>query len=447
MNLKKDISLVDGDIKKSILYFAIPLMLGSLFQQLYNTVDSIVVGNFIGDNALAAVNSSASIINLLISFFMGCALGAGVCISQYFGAKKDKEVHDVVHTTMALSIVASIIVTIIGVICTPFILQMVNVAPEVMANSQTYLTIYFGGITSVIVYNMASAILRSVGDSKSPLYYLMVASIINIILDLLFVIVFDMKIAGVGYATLIAQFTSAMLVIIKLIRCKEVYRLEPKKIRFHKHALHKIIKIGLPSAIQNTIISLSNVVSQANINTYGAVAMAGAGSYMRIEGFAAMPIFSFSMALTTFVGQNMGAKKYERVKKGATIGLIMSCISTLVISILLFLFADEMISIFSSNQEVIKVGKLMMQTVLPGYLLLTVSHTLAGILKGAGLTKIPMYVMILCWCICRMLWVTFASNTLHDIVYVFMGWPLTWLLSTIILVTYYRKNDWISYNI
>ncbi len=437
-------TLVTGDIKKSLIMFALPLLLGNVFQQLYNTADSIIVGNYIGDSALAAVNSSGSIINLLVSLFMGCALGAGVCISNYYGANNDVEVSKTVHTTIAFALASALILTVVGTLLCPVILKLVNVAPEVISESTTYLQIYFLGSIGLVVYNMSSGILRAVGDSKTPLYFLILASIINIMLDLIFVIVFKMGIAGVALATVIAQGTSAICTILTLMNSTGTYKLYLGKIKFHLDSLKKIIKIGIPSSIQNGIVSLSNVTVQANINSFGAVAMAGAGSYMKLEGFALMPILSFSMALTTFVGQNIGAKQYTRVKEGAKIGLQLSIIVIVILSILQLLFANQLLTIFSKNQEIVEVGKLMMKTVMPGYILLTITHTFAGVLRGVGLTKIPMYVMIICWCCCRIVWVTFSMNYFNEIVYVFMGWPLTWTVSGIFMIFYYCKVNWLK---
>lgn len=436
--------MIEGSIFKQILYFSIPLIIGNLFQQLYNTVDSIVVGNFIGDNALAAVNSSGAIVQLLISFFMGLSMGGGVTISNYFGARNREGVHKAVHTTFALSMLSGVLATIIGVVFTPAILKLVNVDPEVMADSVLYLRIYFMGILGLIVYNMCSGMLRAVGDSRHPLYFLIVSSVINVVLDILFVAVFNLGIAGVAYATLIAQLASAILSIRQLMRTDQMYKLELKKVRFHMDILKRIIKIGLPSALQNAIVSFSNVVVQANINSFGKEAMAGAGSYMKVDGFALMPVMSFSMALTTFVGQNIGAKEFERVKKGTKIGVLMSCTTILIISMILLVFAPQVMSIFSSNPNVIAVGKTMMYSVVPGYLFVAISHALAGVLRGAGLTKIPMYVMVVCWCVCRVIWITVTVKLFNDIRFVFLGWPVTWVLSATVLIIYYKRSNWLE---
>ena len=436
--------MTEGSIFRQLLYFSIPLIIGNLFQQLYNTVDSIVVGNFIGDNALAAVNSSGAIVQLLISFFMGLSMGGGVTISNYFGAKNREGVHKAVHTTFALSVFSGVLATIIGVVFTPTILKLVNVDPDVMADSILYLRIYFMGILGLIVYNMCCGMLRAVGDSRHPLYFLIVSSVINVVLDIVFVAVFNLGIAGVAYATLIAQFVSAILSVRQLMCTNEIYKLELKKVRFHIDTLKRIIKIGLPSALQNAIVSFSNVVVQANINSFGKEAMAGAGSYMKVDGFALMPVMSFSMALTTFVGQNIGAKEYERVRKGTKIGVLMSCSTILVISMILLVFAPQVMSIFSSNPNVIAVGKTMMYSVVPGYLFVAISHALAGVLRGAGLTKIPMYVMVMCWCVCRVIWITVTVKLFNDIRFVFLGWPVTWVLSATVLIIYYKRSNWLE---
>ncbi len=443
-NKKQKGLMTEGNIFKHILLFSIPLIIGNLFQQLYNVADSIVVGNFIGDNALAAVNSSGAIVQLLIGFFMGFSMGGAVSISNYFGARNSEGVHKAVHTTFALSILFGLVAAIIGVTFTPTILRLVKVDPEVMADSVLYLKIYFMGMPGLIIYNMCSGMLRAVGNSRSPLYFLITSSIINVVLDVIFVAVFNWGIAGVAYATLIAQFVSAILSVRKMMCNDEVYKLELKKIRFHMDELKRIINIGLPSAFQNAIVSLSNVVVQANINSFGKEAMAGAGSYTRVDGFALMPVMSFSMALTTFVGQNVGAKEYERVKKGTKIGVLMSCVTIVIISAILLTFAPQVMMIFSRNPKVIAIGKTMMYSVVPGYIFVAMSHALAGALRGAGLTKIPMYVMVVCWCICRIIWITVTVKLFNNIVFVFLGWPVTWVLSSAILIIYYKRSNWLE---
>lgn len=436
--------MTEGVIWKEILLFSIPLLLGNLFQQLYNAVDSVVVGNYIGAQALAAVGSSAPVINLLVSFFMGLAVGAGVIISRYFGARKKEELHIAVHTSLALTFAAGLVMTLIGVLISPYVLQWVGTPSDVMESSVLYLRIYFLGILSVMVYNMGSGILRAVGDSRNPLYFLIVSSVTNIILDMLFVIVFHMGIAGVGWATLIAQTISAVLTMLLLMRTKEEYQVKLKHIRFHKHMLYEIVRLGLPSGLQNAIVSFSNVIVQSNINAFGSLAMAGCGSYTKIDGFAILPVMSYSMALTTFTGQNMGAKKYDRVKQGAKTGILMSVITIVCISALLLLLGPNVLAIFSSDPTVIKYGLYMMHVLAPGYIFLAISHAFNGIIRGAGITTVPMIVMVTCWCGLRMAWILTSVPLFHDIGVVFMGWPLTWIASSLWLFLYYRKGKWMT---
>lgn len=436
--------MTEGVIWKEILLFSIPLLLGNLFQQLYNAVDSVVVGNYIGAQALAAVGSSAPVINLLVSFFMGLAVGAGVIISRYFGARKKEELHIAVHTSLALTIAAGLVMTLIGVLISPYVLQWVGTPSDVMESSVLYLRIYFLGILSVMVYNMGSGILRAVGDSRNPLYFLIVSSVTNIILDMLFVIVFHMGIAGVGWATLIAQTISAVLTMLLLMRTKEEYQVKLKHIRFHKHMLYEIVRLGLPSGLQNAIVSFSNVIVQSNINAFGSLAMAGCGSYTKIDGFAILPVMSYSMALTTFTGQNMGAKKYDRVKQGAKTGILMSVITIVCISALLLMLGPNVLAIFSSDPTVINYGLYMMHVLAPGYIFLAISHAFNGIIRGAGITTVPMIVMVTCWCGLRMAWILTSVPLFHDIGVVFMGWPLTWIASALWLFLYYRKGKWMT---
>ena len=318
--------MTEGVIWKQLLLFALPLLLGNLFQQFYNTVDSIVVGNYIGPNALAAVGASTPIVNLMVGLFTGLGTGAGVVIAQFFGAKDEKGVHDGVHTTIALCLVAGVVMGFIGVGLSPAILRLLDTPAEIMEGSVTYLQIYFMGVIALMIYNMGSGILRAIGDSRTPLYFLMVSSVVNIVLDLVFVINVQMGVAGVAWATLIAQVISAGLVLIRLITTKECYRLILKDIRFHKHALLETIRIGLPGGIQNAVVSFSNLIVQYNINSFGAAAVAGCSAYTKIDGFAVLPVMSFSMAVTTFTGQNVGARNYE-----------LALLISIVVTILLFL--------------------------------------------------------------------------------------------------------------
>lgn len=443
-SLKQKGLMIDGVIWKQIFLFSIPLLLGNLFQQLYNAVDSIIVGNYIGSQALAAVGSSAPVINLLISFFMGLSIGAGIIISRYYGARNIDGLQEAVHTSLAITFLAGIVMTFIGVSLSPYILQWVGTPNDVMSSSILYLRIYFLGILSVMTYNMGSGILRAVGDSKNPLYFLIVSSIINVVLDYVFVVYFHMGVAGVGWATLIAQTVSALLTLALLIRTKAEYRVSLRHIRLHKHMVYEIIRLGLPSAVQNAIVSFSNVIVQSNINAFGSLAMAGCGSYTKIDGFAILPVMSYSMALTTFTGQNIGAQKYDRVKKGAKTGMLMSILTTICITILLLLLGPNVLAIFSQDQRVIEYGLYMMHVLTPGYIFLAISHALSGIIRGAGVTTVPMIVMVCCWCGLRMAWILISVPLFHDIGVVFLGWPITWIASALWLFLYYKKGNWLK---
>lgn len=446
METNKKGLMIEGVIWKELLFFSIPLLLGNLFQQLYNAVDSIIVGKYIGAQALAAVGSSAPIIHLLIGFFMGLSVGAGVVISRYFGAKKQEEMMQSIYTTLALAIISGIGLTFIGIALTPYILTWIGTPSDVMDNSILYLAIYFAGALGVMIYNMGSGILRALGDSKNPLYFLIISSVVNVILDIIFVIYMDLGIAGAGWATMISQCLSAVLTILLLMHTKQPYRITLKKIRFHKEILKEIIHIGLPSGMQNAVVSFSNVIVQSNINAFGSIAMAGASCYTKIDGFAILPVMSFSMALTTFIGQNIGAEKYDRVKQGAKIGSLMSIGTIVVLSILIWIFAPQLISIFTDESDVVYYGILMMKCLMPGYICLSISHSLSGVLRGAGRTTVPMIIMISCWCIMRMAWIIGMTSLFNDIRIVFLGWPITWIASCIAIIWYYNKGNWLPQN-
>lgn len=380
----------------------------------------------------------------LSAFSWDLRLGPASSSPAISGQEKKEELHIAVHTSLALTFAAGLVMTLIGVLISPYVLQWVGTPSDVMESSVLYLRIYFLGILSVMVYNMGSGILRAVGDSRNPLYFLIVSSVTNIILDMLFVIVFHMGIAGVGWATLIAQTISAVLTMLLLMRTKEEYQVKLKHIRFHKHMLYEIVRLGLPSGLQNAIVSFSNVIVQSNINAFGSLAMAGCGSYTKIDGFAILPVMSYSMALTTFTGQNMGAKKYDRVKQGAKTGILMSVITIVCISALLLMLGPNVLAIFSSDPTVINYGLYMMHVLAPGYIFLAISHAFNGIIRGAGITTVPMIVMVTCWCGLRMAWILTSVPLFHDIGVVFMGWPLTWIASALWLFLYYRKGKWMT---
>lgn len=433
----------EGNIWKQLLFFSIPLVLGNIFQQLYNAVDSIIVGNFVGRQALAAVTSSSPVINMLISFFMGLSIGAGVVISRYFGANDREGLSRSIHTSMALILIAGIVMTFVGIFLTPYILQWVGVPQDVMENSIIYLKIYFYGIVGVMVYNMGSGVLRALGDSKTPLYFLIFSSLVNIVLDYAFVVYLHMTISGVAWATLISQCLSAFLVCLLMMKGNEHYQLKLNQLKIQPSIFSEVIRVGLPSGIQNAIVSFSNVIVQSNINAFGSVAMAGCGAYTKIDGFAILPVMSYSMAITTFTGQNIGAGRFDRVRQGTKVCLILSLITTFFISLLLFLFGDFALSIFSNDADVIEYGHIMLRLVVPGYFLLAISHAISGVLRGANKAASAMLIVISCWCGLRMAWILISVPIFHSIHVVLLGWPISWLVSTLIFIFYYRHGHWL----
>lgn len=435
--------MTEGNIWKQLILFSIPLLLGNLFQQLYNAVDSVIVGQFVSSQALAAVGSSFPLINLLISFFMGLSLGAGVVVSKYFGARDIDNMRKSIHSSIVITFIIGVIMTFVGILACPIILRWMQTPSDVINDSIVYLQIYFGGILFTMIYNIGSGILRAVGDTKRPLYFLIICSIINIILDLLFIIFFKMGIAGAAYATVISQAISSILTMLLLINTSNEYKISFKELKLYREQTKEIIRVGIPSGIQNAVVAISNVIVQSNINSFDWVAMAGCSACQKLDGFAIMPVLSFSMAFTTFTGQNIGAKRYDRVKQGAKIGLILSLSTIICISATLLYFDEQLLSIFSDDPEVIKYGLMMMHTLIPMYFLLTITHALNGFIRGAGKTKVPMMVMIVCWCCMRMAWILTTVPLFNDIQFVFYGWPITWAASSLWLIIYYCSHKWL----
>ena len=443
--MKNSTIMTEGSIWKKILFFSIPLILGNLFQQLYNTVDSIIVGNYIGSEALAAVGSSGSLINLLIGFCIGASAGAGVVIAQFYGAQDKEGVRKAVHTTIAIAIAAGAILTIVGIVTTPLLLKAMGTPKEVFDQASIYLKVYFGGILFSVVYNMSAGILNAVGNSKRSLVYLMIAATSNIFLDLLFVVVFKMGIVGAAIATDISQLLSCIFIILFLVRSEDVYRVKLKDIRCYDNLLGKILKIGLPTGVQNIVISLSNVIVQSSVNSFGAVAMAGFAAYIKVDGFNILPVLSFSMAATTFVGQNVGAGRLDRVKKGMYVSVAMGIIYTVCTGILLLAFAPQVIGVFIQNGKVVEYGVYIMRFFCPFYWMLGILHILAGTIRGTGKTMQAMVVFLFSLCIFRVLWIWGAMSVSHKIGGVMLGYPLSWLVGLVMILIYVWKGNWMPY--
>ncbi len=442
-NHHKQASLTEGPIWQCLISFAIPLFLGNLFQQLYNTADSLIVGKFLGSEALAAVSSSGSLIFLLVGFFNGISVGAGVVVARYYGAKDTLQVKRAVHTTVAFGITAGLLLTVLGLVLAPQILVWMGTPTDVLPNSLLYFRTYFSGSLAFVLYNAFVGILQSVGDSRHPLLYLILSSIVNVVLDLILVAGFGFGVGAAALATIISQAVSALLCLRRLMHTQEVYRVCLREIRFDLPILKQIISNGLPAGMQNSIISIANVTVQSHINSFGPLAMAGCGAYSKIEGFGFLPINCFAMSLTTFIGQNLGAKNYRRAKKGAKFGILCSISLAELVGIIVYFTAPWLLSAFADDPQVISFGMVQARTVSLFFALLAFSHCIAGILRGAGKSTVPMLVMLCCWCVLRVSYITVALHFWPYIKVIFWAYPLTWSCSSTIFLFYFCKADWI----
>ena len=432
--------LTVGSVPRKMLTFALPIFLSNLFQQLYNAVDSLIVGRYIGEQALAAVSSSSSLIMLLTGFINGLSLGAGVLIARYYGAQDDDRVERAVHTTLALGIAAGAVLTLLGSILAPQILQWIGTPPDVIDSSTAYFRTYFYGCAAVVLYNMAASILQSVGDSRSPMVYLIAASLTNVVLDLLFVAVFHWGVGSAALATILSQILSAGLALGKLTRVRgRSYQIRWRRVRFEGPMLKQVVALGVPSGVQNSVISLANVIVQANINVFGSSAMAGCGAYSKIEGFAFLPVTCFALALSTFVSQNLGARRFDRVRQGMRFGLLCSPLLAEGIGLVIFAFAPFLISLFNSDPAVVAFGVNDARTVALFYCLLSFSHCCAGILRGMGRPVVPMAIMLCVWCALRITYITVTVSFLPDIRVVYWAYPLTWTISSALFALCLRR--------
>ena len=424
--------LTEGSIRRKIIGFAIPIFIGYLFQQLYNTADSLIVGNYLGENALAAVSSNAAFIYLFVGFFMGFATGAGVIIAHHIGADDPRQTALAVHTTVAMGLVFSVLVSLIGVAITPTVLRWMGTPQEVFVESCKYLRIYFAGATGLVMYNMLVGILQAAGDSRHPLIYLIVSSVVNVVLDLLFVAVFGMGVEGAAYATIISQFLSMLLAARRLLRTEGSIRVIPRQVRFDLENLRFIIRNGPPTALQASVIDLSNLLIQSYINSFGNLAMAGTGASTKVEGFAFLPVTAFSMAVTTFVSQNMGAKQYDRVRRGIRFGLLCTLATIELLGVAIFLFAPQIVALFNRNPEVVRFGMGRTQVCALFYCLVGFSHVASAVMRGLGKPMTPMIIMLTCWCAVRILVLFTLGQVVHDIRLAFWIYPFTWTLSTVV---------------
>ncbi len=439
---RKDTNMTEGNIIQHLVRFSVPLLIGNIFQVLYNTVDSIVVGNFIGKEALAAVGNVSPIINTLIGFFLGLAAGASVVISQYYGARDEKSVHEAVHTTMLMTFILCVVFTLVGVLMVPYMLRLMSTPDDVFDGAAQYLRIYFYGVTGLMIYNMGAGILQAVGDSKRPLYFLIVSALTNTVLDLVFVVCCGWGIAGVAIATVIAQCLSAALVLIVLTRTTASYSIFWSHMRINIGILRSIWKIGLPSALQQAITSFSNVFVQSYVNQFGSACMAGWTSYGKIDQFILLPMQSMSLSTTTFVGQNLGANNIKRARTGTHRAVIISLAVTAVLVVPVMIFAGQLIPLFNTDPNVIMYGTLFIRIISPFYLLCVVNQIYVGSLRGAGDTKTPTVIMLLSFVVFRQIYLFVTSKLIGTVIPVAFGYPAGWLLCSIVIFIYYKFGKW-----
>lgn len=427
-----------GPIFRQLTLFALPLMLGNIFQMLYNTVDSVIVGNFVSKQALAAIGSTTMIVNMMVFFFNGFSIGASVIIGQFFGARELEKLHKAIETTMAGTFLLSIFFSVFGILLVKPLLHFMSTPDDVFSDAVLYLRIYIGGISGLLIYNMGSGILRAVGDSTRPLYFLILTSILNIVLDLFFILVLKAGIAGAAIATIISQFFSGVLILVLLTRSKDIYRLRWRELHLDFPILKKIFSVGMPAAIQSVITAFSNMFVQSYINFFGSDCMAGWGCYNKLDQFIMLPMQSMAMAATTFVSQNIGAGNESRADKGTRVALLLSCGVTGVISALLLVFAPPAVRLFSPDAEVIRYGVLFIRTNVAFLLFACISHVLAGALRGRGDSRGPMIIMLLNFVVLRQIYLflvtRFVANTPRIVGF---GYPVGWFFCCVTELIYY----------
>ena len=434
--------MTDGTIWKQLIFFALPLLAGNIFQQFYNTVDSVVVGNFVGADALGAVTSTMPIILTLIGLFIGLTMGASIVISQYFGAKDIENLRKSTHTAVLSGVVLSLIISAIGYLITPWLLKKMSTPESVMREAVVYLKIYSLGLSGTMLYNMGAAILRAVGDSKRPLYFLIISSVLNIILDLVFVVEFESGVAGVAYATIISQFVSGGIIFWILFNSNECHSLRFNEMKIDKQILKRVITLGFPSGFQLALTSFSNVFVQAYINAYGAASTAGWGIYARVDAFITLPTQSMAMAITTFVGQNAGARKPERIKKGLKTSLAISTGISISIIAIIYLFTPYIVGLFNQDAQVLYYGVLFLRLNCPFDPLNVHNQVQAGALRGVGDTKTPMLIMLFSFVLFRQIYLFIISRLTDSIYFIAIGYPVGWFVCCTLMYIHIYRSGW-----
>lgn len=440
----KENSITEGVIWKQLLLFFFPILIGTFFQQLYNTVDTIIVGQYVGTQALAAVGTTSTLINLLVGFFVGISSGATVIISQFFGGGDWKALSKAVHTSIALALAGGVIILVLGLLTARLALTLLGVPEEIMEDALLYLNVYYGGIIFCMIYNVGTGVLRAIGDSKMPLYVLIVCCLVNIVLDLLFVVAFRWGVLGVALATALSQGVSALLILLRLTLTREAYRVQLRYVRFDPGILKSVIRIGLPAGLQSVMYSLSNLLMQASINSFGTDAIASWAAIGKIDGFIWMVMGAFGIAITTFVGQNFGARKYHRVRRSVRICLGMTMGVTVALSVMLLLFMEPLLRFFTGDPTVIALGQDFLWVLAPAYFTYVCIEIFSGAIRGAGEAVQPMLISLFGICGLRLVWVLVVLPMHSTMQMVAMTYPVTWVVTAVVFIVYYCKMGWLE---
>lgn len=438
---KTSVSLTEGPIFKGLLYFSVPLLLSNLFQQLYNSVDSAVVGTYAGDTALAAVGSTAALINLLVGFFLGISTGTNILYAMHYGAEDHKGLKKLINSAMMISIICGVVISVLGVFGAETMLIWMDTPADVLPEATEYLQIYLGGTVITLVYNVGAGMIRAEGDSTRPLLYLVAGGITNFILDMIFVAWLGMGAAGAAIATVVAQLVSAVLIVIRLTKLHEDYRLRPLRMRMDKLAVWDITRISVPCGLQGSMFAISNLLVQSKINAFGSVAMAGVAAYSKVDGFIYMPLMALSLAVSTYVGQNIGAGKFDRVQKGIKTCLIMSVSTAIVLGTTVMLLGENVIGIFTKTPEAQAIALQQMRFLAPFVWIFVFSDIFGGAIRGAGSTAMVTVISALSICVFRILWLTLLLPVCNDIRILFLCYPVSWALSSIATTIYYFKGS------
>lgn len=441
-------SITEGVIWKNLLAFFFPILLGTFFQQLYNTADAVIVGKFVGKEALAAVGgTTGTLVNLVVGFFVGLSSGATVILSQFYGGRRDREVSQAVHTAAAMSLAGGALFTVLGIVFSPVILRWMGTPADVLVHAEVYVRIYFAGMIPSLIYNVGAGLLRAVGDSRRPLYFLISACMVNIVLDVLLVVGLEMGVAGAALATIFSQTVSAVLVVLTLLRSHQAYRLEPRKIRFYGNLLDRIVRIGFPAGLQSVMYSLSNIIIQASINAFATDIVAAYTAYGKLDGLYWMMINAFGVSITTFVGQNFGAGKYDRMRRSVRVCLLMTFGATVLMSGFFLLLGEPLYRLFTDDAQVIALGMQILRLLVPTYVTYICIEVLAGAVRGTGDSLIPTLFTLTGVCLLRVAWVMGVAPAYHSLTVVLLSYPITWTVTSVLFVIYYLKGGWLKRSI